>query len=148
MQPGNIFLAVSWPYRQQEIVHMSQLLRVEPSTQARGLPAIGWWPARRDGLGATHGVWPFILFFLWVGSTWCDWEGGSCFVLYSDPLWACRHTSASWNEDWDSPLWWLTSSMANLKIHEWLPVAPSGDLTDKQVKGNLTSGCRMNRQPN
>ena len=36
--------------------HVSQLLRVEPSTQVRGPPAIRWQQARRDGLGATRGV--------------------------------------------------------------------------------------------
>ena len=65
---------------------MSQLLRVEPSARASSLPANGWRPASHSGPGATRVVVTFIPFLLWAGSTRRDQKGGSCSVLYSDPL--------------------------------------------------------------
>ena len=65
---------------------MSRLLLVESSAQANSLPADGWRPAGRGGLGATRTGVTFIPFLLWAGSTRRDREGGSCPVLYSDLL--------------------------------------------------------------
>ena len=67
-------------------IYMSQLLRVEPSARASSLPANGWRPASRGRPGATHVVVTFIPFLLWAGSTHRNRKGGSCSVLYSDPL--------------------------------------------------------------
>ena len=65
---------------------MSQLLRVDPSALASSPPAIGWRPASRGRPGATRDGCDLYTFILWVGSTHRDREGGSCSVLYSDPL--------------------------------------------------------------
>ena len=69
-----------------DFTHMSQLLRVEPSVLASSPPANGWRPANRGRPGATCVCVTFIPFLLWAGSTRRDQEGGSCSVLYSDPL--------------------------------------------------------------
>ena len=66
--------------------YMSQLLRVDPSALASSPPVNGWQPANRGGHGATRVGVTFIPFLLWAGSTRRDREGGSCSVLYSDPL--------------------------------------------------------------
>ena len=65
---------------------MSQLLRVDPSALASSPPAIGWRPASRGRPGATRDGCDLYTFILWAGSTRRDREGGSCSVLYSDPL--------------------------------------------------------------
>ena len=67
-------------------IYMSQLLRVDPSALASSPPAIGWRPASRGRPGATRDGCDLYTFILWVGSTRRDREGGSCSVLYSDPL--------------------------------------------------------------
>ena len=66
--------------------YMSQLLRVDPSALASSPPAIGWRPASRGRPGATRDGCDLYTFILWAGSTRRDREGGSCSVLYSDPL--------------------------------------------------------------
>ena len=66
--------------------HVSQLLRVDPSALASSPPAIGWRPASRGRPGATRDGCDLYTFILWAGSTRRDREGGSCSVLYSDPL--------------------------------------------------------------
>ena len=65
---------------------MSQLLRVDPSALASSPPAIGWRPASRGRPGATRDGCDLYTFISWAGSTRRDREGGSCSVLYSDPL--------------------------------------------------------------
>ena len=67
-------------------IHMSQLLRVDPSALASSPPAIGWRPASRGRPGATRDGCDLYTFILWAGSTRRDREGGSCSVLYSDLL--------------------------------------------------------------
>ena len=69
-----------------QMIYVSQLLRVEPSARASSPPANGWWPASRSRPGATRVVVTFIPFLLWAGSTRRDRKGGSCSVLYSNPL--------------------------------------------------------------
>ena len=67
-------------------IYVSQLLRVDPSALASSPPAIGWRLAYRGRPGATRDGCDLYTFFLWAGSTRRDREGGSCSVLYSDPL--------------------------------------------------------------
>ena len=66
--------------------HMSQLLRVDLSALASSPPAIGWRIASRGRPGATRDGCDLYTFILWAGSTRRNREGGSCSVLYSDPL--------------------------------------------------------------
>ena len=68
------------------VSYVSQLLRVDPSALASSPPAIGWRPASRGRPGATRDGCDLYTFILWAGSTRRDREGGSCSVLYSDPL--------------------------------------------------------------
>ena len=77
-------MSTSWVWKYLE--HMSQLLRVDPSALASSPPAIGWRPASRGRPGATRDRCDLYTFILWAGSTRCDREGGSCSVLYSNPL--------------------------------------------------------------
>ena len=96
---------------------MSQLLCVGLSALASSPPAIGWRPASRGRPGATRDGCDLYTFILWAGSTRRDREGGSCSVLYSDPLRAIgmlvpREMINGAGHYGGSPLIWLNKEFA------------------------------------